>query len=61
MQNISFLAIFISPLILLHPKKFDQTAIRRDVLIAVSLLSVFINVHLEVNMAATLIAWKFET
>ena len=36
MRNISYLAIFISPLLLLHPKKFDQTSIRKDALIAVS-------------------------
>lgn len=37
MRNVSSLAIHISPLILLYPKKLDGASIRRDALIAVSM------------------------
>jgi hypothetical protein len=61
MRNISYLAIFISPLLLLHPKKFDQTSIRKDALIAVSPSFDFVDICLQVKMAATFISRKHAT
>jgi hypothetical protein len=37
MRNISSLAIFVSPLLMLYPKKLEAISLRRDALIAVRL------------------------